>query len=199
MDTNKEVAYTMNEDPPHRGSLTEELKQQIYKNSASIELLEKQVGNVEDFRNSVASVKDDMRILRSGVTVDMAGLKSLFISKLKQSEAATAKQFAALDTKVDNTNNGQKTLRKILYWVLGFTITVLIAIPGTLTLGISATNASNVAILASQEKNQHSFEKNIEEKIDLIAVRASLRDSAFQNQLIEISKSLKSMKDSMKK
>ena len=159
MDTNKEVAYTMNEDPPHRGSLTEELKQQIYKNSASIELLEKQVGNVEDFRNSVASVKDDMRILRSGVTVDMAGLKSLFISKLKQSEAATAKQFAALDTKVDNTNNGQKTLRKILYWVLGFTITVLIAIPGTLTLGISATNASNVAILASQEKNQHSFEK----------------------------------------
>jgi hypothetical protein len=152
MDTSHENLYDMTEENAKPEAITEELKRQIYENTANIKHLQTDVGNIGELRGVINDVKSDMALLNKGVHADMASLKSSFTSKLSEFTL----QIEGLKKDILENNSRLKWVRNLLF-------SVLVSIPATLLIGLNIQGKTADGHQKNMEKSIEIFETNLKD------------------------------------
>jgi len=135
MDTTLEIPYNMKEKkkPEEIPPLSHDDIRQIYTNTADIAHIKEQMGDLSEFRTSVNEVKNDMKMMNSGVNASITSMKSSFTNKLEHTQEQTKIHLQSLEEKIIQNNSHFK-------WVRNLLISCLIVMPSTAGFGIFINN-----------------------------------------------------------
>jgi len=154
MDTSHDNVYDMNGENNNPGGLNEERIRLIYQTVSDVKHLQNDVDNLKGVENSMVGVKNDMVIMNKGVHADMASLKSSFTAKLDATTANIDLQMTGLKASIKQTQKSIDESNSRQKWVRNLLFTILLAIPGTLLIGMTITNRTQNTRIQSYQKNQ---------------------------------------------